>query len=52
MGSGVTGGMNGLVGWTGRMDWAVLLLIITEECYYSFILDRLLLFNMKNTCMN
>lgn len=22
MGSGETGGMNGLGGWTGRMDWA------------------------------
>ena len=52
MGSGETGGMTGLGGWTGRMDWAVLLLIITGECYYSFFLDRLLLFNMKNTCMN
>ena len=36
MGSGETGGMNGLGGWTGRMDWAALLLIITGECYYSF----------------
>ena len=52
MGSGETGGMNGLGGWTGWMDWAVLLLIITGECYYSFFLDRLLLFNMKNTCMD
>ena len=36
MGSGETGGMNGLDGRLGWMDWAVLLLINTGECYYSF----------------